>query len=416
MVDQRPHLVVIAIDGVSTQLSGVGVMVNMFFRHAASLEEVGTFQSVSAIGPLVDQSSDDFSRGALTTVKNACSGNNGSVRYYDVRDSSSLAGAWALADPTSWEESSRSAVRALDDLDLQGDILIVVHGIMLAPLHSFLSESIADRSRVVYVAHSLGRAGADSLSSTRVKWEDRAFSALRPQDRIAYVSESTHALLADVYCVDEHHLIPMLNGVHAPDYEGTEVDSALDRHTIKRGGRYLFSWGRGVPSKGFDIILEAWHLLASSGELRDDDKLILLVPLETSPKDYAQRLRELAASIPESNLHTIWEFDSELPAAVLSSPELSTVIFASEFESYMLTAAEALLLCPPSVQHVYYDIPPLREQYRGMQNSHPVNVRTPEGFSKELKQVLSGGLPEGIPSRRREFVEEIQTFFRALDE
>lgn len=415
MVERPSQLIVVSIDGITTRLTGIGVMVNTLFRELESLTlPVGI--TVDAIGPFVARESDDYSREAHVAAALACHARGGRVTFYDVPDSTSLSAAWNLAQPERWHESCESAVRAIAAVDRGGDLTIVVHGIMLAPLHAFLPEALRRRARVAFVAHSLGRAGDDALSVERSKWEDSAFSTMTSRDRVAYVSEYCKELLLSRYGLRERMLIPCRNGLVARQ-EASEApavsSTTLEKYSIPLQGRTVFAWGRGVPSKGFHLIIEAWMRFVEHGENRtSSDTLVVLAPLETAPANYALRLKAAAAETP--SLIPIWEFDADLPRAVLTSPNLAAVVFASEFESYMLTAAEALLHAAPTVQHVFFDLPPLHEQYEGMENVVVFQERTAQALAQALDQALADNRPTGTPRNCRSFHHEADLFLRAL--
>jgi glycosyltransferase involved in cell wall biosynthesis len=420
MAEPREALVVLAIDGATTLECGIGVAVSCFLRAYDQVRRLapgpaGARPALYAIGPGVAAASPDHRADLAAEVAAVCAAEGGRLLTYPVPDGSSLRAAWGLADPAAWRDACAEAARLVRGIaDAHSRTTVVAHGVMLTNLRSFL----ADRAdvRVSFVAHSLGMAGRDPLARQRVDWETAGFAAMRaaPDDSVAYVSRFTQGLLRDSYGVPDDRLVPFLNGVWADDPKFARRGPApevLDRYGVPPDRDLVFSWGRCVPSKGFDLILDGWAALLDRDPGRDEH-LVLLMPSAVAPADHAAALRDRCAALGPKAVTPVFAFSDELPAAVLTAPRLRAVVFASEFESYMLTAAEAITLAAPHVQHVYYGIPPVREQYAGMANAHEFGERAPGAVADALAAALGSGARD--TKAAPDFIHEAARYLTAL--
>ncbi|MFH8981504.1 glycosyltransferase family protein [Streptomyces varsoviensis] len=400
MASRGHAVIVLAIDGVTTRECGIGVAVSQYFKaYDAVLAAAGISAaepiSLFAIGPRVAETSPDYRPDLVREISALCHRTGGSLGTYPVPDDASLKAAWGLASPAKWEQACVESSALISGIAQRFErVTVMVHGIMLANLRSYVQED--DSVRLFFVAHSLGMAGNDKLAEQRVAWETAGFGAMcrTPGDKVAYVSMFTRSLLADSYGIPDDRLIPFLNGIWADDpkyrTDTARSQQVLDQYGIPAGRDLVFSWGRCVPSKGFDLILDGWGEYQRQCPERTEH-LVLLMPSAVAPADHVAELRKRCDNLGPQSVTPVFDFSDELPAAMLASARLRGLVFASEFESYMLTAAEAIKFSAPSVQHVYYDIPPVREQYEGMPNSHAFTDRTPGDLAKTLEAALSCG-------------------------
>ena len=294
-------------------------------------------------------------------------------------------------------------------------VTVIVHGIMLANLRNYLLG--LENIRLSFVAHSLGLAGKDALAQQRIDWEKKGFSAIQEagSDSVAFVSKFSGELINKEYGVDSESLLPFLNGVWANDPRYTldpkEAENLLAKFEIPKDKELLFSWGCCVPGKRFSLILEGWQKFRES-DLGDRKHLALLMPATVGAAAHISELEDIASKIGREHITTIYEFSDKLPTAVLTSKRLKSVIFASEFESFMLTAAEAIHLTNSNVQHIYYDISPVAEQYVGMGNAYSFNEHTAEALCFALKKAMNS-TAHGR-GNAQDFVQETSNYLSLL--
>ncbi|MEV0280763.1 hypothetical protein AB0I22_30850 [Streptomyces sp. NPDC050610] len=400
MASRGHAVIVLAIDGVTTLECGIGVAVSQYFKAYDAVLDAAEIPatdppSLFAIGPCVAETSPDYRGDLAREISSLCHRTGGFLTTYPVADDASLKAAWGLASPAKWEQACVESSALISGIAQHFErVTVMVHGIMLANLRSFIREE--HKIRLSFVAHSLGMAGNDKLAQQRVAWETSGFGEMRrtPGDKIAYVSMFTRSLLAESYGIPGERLIPFLNGIWCDDpkysTDGDHSRQVLDRYGIPADRDLVFSWGRCVPSKGFDLILDGWKEYRRQCP-EGSEHLVLLMPSAVAPADHAEELRARCEDLGSRSVTPVFEFSDDLPAAMLASKRLRCVVFASEFESYMLTAAEAIKFSSPSVQHVYYDIPPVREQYEGMPNAHAFTDRTPSDLAKTLELALNCG-------------------------
>lgn len=418
-MDKSKALVILAIDGITTHECGIGVLVSWFFRAFREFEAaIPNIRdtAIYAIGPDVNPQSKDFRADLANQHEAVCSRSGGRLSTYAVSDNRSLSAAWGLADLENWKSACKRASTMIREIAaLHEHTTVVVHGIMLANLRSYLTD--CDNVTVSFVAHSLGMAGKDALAQQRMDWEHAGFGAIQnaPGDTVAFVSWFTRELLATRYGVAKDRLVPFLNGIWAGDPKFSmsveRRNTLISSFDIPTDKELTFSWGRCVPSKGFELIIDAWKIWRSRNP--DSDRhLVLLMPAAVGASAYVKNVNEKCNALGRDAVTAIFEFSDELPIAMLRAPNLSSVIFASEFESYMLTAAEAIEFADPEVQHIYYDIPPVREQYLQMPNGHMFKERNCE----QLADVLQTALPSKLKGTGKApgFVSETKTYLQSI--
>ncbi len=412
MSKNKNVFVVVSIDGIITLECGIGIVVADFFDNICQFDYFDN-RDIFAISPDVCHTSADYRQDIFRKVANVCAVHNGDILTYAVPDNSSLKNAWGLQDIQNWQNACVKTAELIKGIAQSYDtVTVVVHGIMLANVRSYISNP---NVQIIFVAHSLGMAGNDALAQQRIDWEEKGFFALQQysMDKIAYVSYFTKALLERNYAVDSQYLIPCLNGVWTqnPKYNISEhtQQQTLQSYGIQDDIPLLFSWGRCVPSKHFDKIIDGWARFCQQHP-DATECLVLLMPSAVVADAYKDMLMDKIRGIPSHRIRAVFDFSDTLPISMLKHKNLKTVIFASEFESYMLTAAESLAFCAKDVQHVFYSIPPLEEQYAHMDNAHRFTTYADTEIVDVIKQSLhsthqGSNTPPDFVNKMRQFLK-----------
>ena len=362
-------LVVVSIDGLCSIKSGIGSIVHWFFE---AIDEIVASTArlrhddwaLHALSPHLDQASDDYSSDIVAEVTAACSRYRGDFRWFDVEDNSSLKSVWSLDKVDRWRSMCRGAAAEIVKLaEGRRRVTVLVHGTMFATLRSHLSS--CRNVQLVYMTHTLGRVFLDANSDNRTAYEDEGFALMRaaPQDKIGFVGTYYRDVLITEYDRRTTELVPFQNAVYARsrligDPGGTTTGADLPPATS--GKRLVFSWGRCIPQKGFDVVVPAFGEFLDRRADADDWHLLLLAPREVAAGEYVAMLHDQLRLLPADSWTLVERFDPLLPFKILADPALEVCVFASRFEAGPLTLMEALTFGHQDVSIVWHDIPPMR--------------------------------------------------------
>jgi glycosyltransferase involved in cell wall biosynthesis len=381
-------LVVVSIDGLSSLKCGIGCIVHWFFEAideiVAMTEQLQNDRwSLHALSPRLDPASGDYSAEVVADVTAACTRHRGDFRWFDVDDNSCLKSVWSLDKVERWRSMCRNAAAEIRRLAEGGRrVTVLAHGTMFATLRSHLSAW--PNVQMIYMTHTLGRVFLDANSANRAAYEDKGFALMRtaPQDKIGYVGSYYRDVLYTEYDRREQDLVPFQNAVYVRSRRFAELSDARARADLRAGDdgsrsahgirttddlgpvpgdkRLVFSWGRCVPQKGFDVVIPAFGEFLSRRADAGDWHLVLLAPQEVAASEYVATLHEQLGRLPAGSYTIIEQFEPLLPFRILASRALEVCVFASRFEAGPLTLIEALTFGHEGVRIVWHDIPPMR--------------------------------------------------------
>ncbi|WP_405956860.1 glycosyltransferase [Streptomyces phaeochromogenes] len=388
-------LVVAAVDGLVTLQSGLGSVVHWFFEELDEIDHrvdvLGTSNwSMYAISPYLSPESADYSEAVHATVERACRSRRGGLIWIDGPDSSSLSGIWSHSDPGRWRDMSKSLAGAIRELSTQHDrVTVLVHGLMFLGVRAFLED--CSNVQIVYVAHSLGHAFADSIESRRKTWEHEAFEnmARHPQDRFGYIGPYFRDMLVEQYGCQPRQLAPFVNAIPARSFQVPEQapevqESALSSWGIPSHKRIIFSWGRCNAQKGFDALVPAFASFLDHVDVPEDWHLVLLMPQELASEKYVELIDAAIADLPESSVTAIRTFDDLLPRVLLRHPSLEVAVFASRYEGAPLSVLEALRFGNRNLRIAWHDIPSIAQFVDALPHSFPFPSLEPQGIAESL--------------------------------
>jgi len=393
-------LVVVSIDGLCTLKSGIGSIVHWFFEAIDEIVEA-TAQlhhdrwSLHALSPRLDPASEDYSSEVTADVAAACERHRGDLRWFEVDDNSCLKNVWSLDKVERWRTMCRNAAAQIRALaEGRSHVTVLAHGTMYATLRSHLASS--SNIQMVYMTHTLGRVFLDANSANRTAYEDEGFALMRtaPQDKIGYVGTYYRDVLFGDYDRCERDLVPFQNAVYVRSRRFAELAdarAAADLGPIPTDKRLVFSWGRCVPQKGFDVVIPAFGEFLSRRTDAADWHLVLLAPQEVAASEYVAMLHGQLERLPEGS-HTIIEhFDPLLPFKILAHRALEICVFASRFEAGPLTLIEALTFGHEDVRIVWHDIPPMRHLVREQPKTFGFAPLQPDEMARALLRAADGG-------------------------
>lgn len=366
-------IVVVSIDGLSSLKSGIGSVVHWFFEAideivAQTAELQNDRWSLHALSPRLAPESDDYSSEVVADVAGACKRHRGDFRWFDVADNSSLKSVWSLDKVERWRLMCHNAAAEIRTLaEGRSRVTVLAHGTMFATLRSHLAA--CPNVQMIYMTHTLGRVFLDANSDNRTSYEDEGFALMRtaPQDKIGFVGTYYRDVLLARYDRRDTDLVPFQNAVYVRSRRFAELASAgadAGLGPVPSDKRLVFSWGRCVPQKGFDVVIPAFGDFLSRRTDAEDWHLVLLAPQEVAASEYVASLHEQLRLLPEGSYTVIEQFDPLLPFRILASRALEICVFASRFEAGPLTLIEALTFGHEDVSIVWHDIPPMRHLLR----------------------------------------------------
>ena len=366
-------LVVVSIDGLCTLKSGIGSIVHWFFEAIDEIVEAtghlcNDRWSLHALSPRLDPASEDYSSEVTAEVAAACGRYRGDFRWFEVDDNSSLKNVWSLDKVERWRTMCRNAAEQIRALaEGRSRVTVLAHGTMYATLRAHLASS--SNVQMIYMTHTLGRVFLDANSANRTAYEDEGFALMRtaPQDKIGYVGTYYRDVLFTDYDRYERDLVPFQNAVYVRSRRFADLAdprATADLGPIPTDKRLVFSWGRCVPQKGFDVVIPAFGEFLSRRTDAADWHLVLLAPQEVAASEYVATLRAQLEQLPAGSHTVIEQFDPLLPFKILANRALEICVFASRFEAGPLTLIEALTFGHDDVRIVWHDIPPMRHLVR----------------------------------------------------
>jgi glycosyltransferase involved in cell wall biosynthesis len=362
-------LIVVSIDGLSSLKSGIGSIVHWFFEAideivASTADLQHDRWSLHALSPRLDPASDDYSSDVVAEVAAACGRYRGDFRWFDVEDNSSLKNVWSLDKVERWRLMCRNAAAEICRLaEGRSRVTVLAHGTMFATLRSHLSSW--PNVQLIYMTHTLGRVFLDANSGNRTSYEDEGFALMRtaPQDKIGFVGTYYRDVLLTEYDRRGQDLVPFQNAVYVRSRrfgDLADAGASAGLGPVPGNKRLVFSWGRCVPQKGFDVLIPAFGAFLSRRADPGDWHLVLLAPREVAAPEYVAMLHEQLRLLPAGSYTLIQRFDPLLPFRILANRALEICVFASRFEAGPLTLIEALTFGHEDVSIVWHDIPPMR--------------------------------------------------------
>jgi glycosyltransferase involved in cell wall biosynthesis len=359
-------IIVGAHDGLQSILTGVGVVVNSFVESFYQIRTKSVFLKnndveLICIAPFIKKDSKDYHPKVRESTINSCKKNNGRlIEISTLSDGSSQRSIWG--NPSQWRSASLSLATTIRLLEKDYDkIYLFAHDTIFSLVRYYLKD--IDKVNIVWIPHSLGTVFEKGCNEERLKIEEEAINSLSKKngDFIGYIGKSFKEVLEKDYCVNKEKLIPLINGLYLDsdryNLSLMEKEKIINSYNIPKNKKLIFSWGRCVSQKGFDIIIPAYKKLI---EKYDGYHLVLLMPIETSDKEYVSVIEKEIKDLPPGSVTPIFKFDFGLPYALLKNKNMNMILFASRFEGNPLTPLEALAFSSRS-KILYSNIAPLND-------------------------------------------------------
>jgi glycosyltransferase involved in cell wall biosynthesis len=386
---------VAAHDGLVSMVTGVGVVVNSFVESFKEIKDNVDFLNKNetdliCLAPYLREGSKDYNLKLRTITKEACESNGGElVDIPTFSDGSSQGSIWG--GPNQWRSASLSAASYLSAVSKSYDSMILfANDTIFSSVRNYIPK--LNNLTIVWVPHSLGIVFKDEFSDPeRIKIEKKSIEAVLNSDKdvIGYIGNHFRDVLHKGYGVNYKRLIPFINGLSRNSFRFKVSDSQKDQDIKKYGipldKKLIFSWGRCVFQKGYDLLIPAYKKFL---EENPDYHLVLLMPTETSMQEYLNQVDKEISKLYKNSITAIYEFNDTLPYSILCQKNLRITVFASRFEGAPITPLEALTFSGKNVNFVYSSIPSLSEIFEGNRRAVKIRNLTVDSVYNALKSAV----------------------------
>lgn len=341
MRKKRLGIIICAHDGISSIYAGVGTAIDGYFdsidrvqRELSAEYEV----RVWAITPRFGPSNIGFSRTQLQKIRRICQETGGEVlecfnasdgvdQYGDVRN-------WSVTSPTAALLAYQVLKRYQPD-----DAIVIAACTPFAMTPAILKRHVDfdTNIRAVWIPHSTSLIEERGQYNTdRISFELAAVKNINAMPGLfaGYLNPYMRTHLERDYGVPEEKLTPILNGISdktVPVYPQDEIHRALLRRSIPTDKPIVFTFGRGVPLKGFDIFMQA---AAALDDL--DCHFVLQVAAWSMDYPIVADLKKLQ----HPNITLLLGLDFVLPRQLMQWDKTELVAVLSRFEAGPLVPME----------------------------------------------------------------------------
>lgn len=370
MAPSNIAFVVVAIDGIVTLQTGVGVVVQNFITSFSRIIESSKFNSFDTslicLSPEISVVGSDEKLKKSTAEKCRLSG--GYLKFFPtlagIPDEQAVLWCGIDDDATErhWVTMSLSLASKLSEISEHYDQLYVfLHDIPFILTRKYLHSKNA---KIIWISHGLCALFQDEFLSYRQLTESEGVRiAIENSDYIGHISNYYREVLKQEYNIPDERLIPFINEIAEDGEEYTESPYIEEVISRSKNKKIIFSWGRCAAQKGFDLLIPAVREFQS--KYPGQYFLVLLMPTETGSEGYVEQIQsEITKLSPEDGM-AIFQFDTSLPKNIMSQDNLSHLIFASRFEGFSNVALEGLRYSP---QKTLFVCSPIQAHFEAFDN------------------------------------------------
>lgn len=330
-------LFICAHDGISCHYAGAGTAASGYLKGIPVLKKIlakqGIKLSAYAITGKYSNSIYGFNEKLLRENKNICKSTGGDVLFC-LNNSNGL---FQYGDYSNWVPASASAATIIDSIigtERFDRAIILGVDTPFAFTPVYVKKQLFDSRTIiqgVWVPHStslIHERGA--FDAKRLAWEMGIVKEINHTKNmfVSYLNSYMRHHLRIEYGVNEKKLVPLLNGIYIPGvpyFTQEEIARTIREFNIPTDKPIIFSFGRGVAYKGFDVFLRALRYLEDLPV-----HFVLQVAFFSTKDPLLRKLREL--SKPVKNISTIFKLSYEFPRKILQwkNTELAAVLSQNE--------------------------------------------------------------------------------------
>lgn len=344
-------LVYISYDGILNCHCGVGTLTRSFVKSFPSvskrLKESSYEVSLELITPALTNKADGYSDEILQESITTAEGTGGKVH----KIINATHGDIQFGAPSNWEAASIAAANKVIEIS-QNFERILVYSVdtpfMKVPYYVEMQKEAFPCGEITHllVPHSdvISHHGEDP-NIQRLEWEAGAFafSSLKNNIFIARTSEFLIEKLTKHYSISDSKVISLVDGLFIKDerfkkISQDDIAKKLDEYGIPIDKEIIFSVGRAVEYKGFDILIKSFSKLN-----RINDYHLVIIASPFSGGDLViDELKELiqGTKIPCT---AIFDIDFELPKYIGQWSKTKIVAQLARKEPFGLVPEEVRL-------------------------------------------------------------------------
>lgn len=390
-------LVYITYDGIINTMCGVGIIsrafIDCFEEVRAYFYKFNIDISLHLITQALTNEALGYDREILNNSLRVTSKCNGGVHY--ILNGSN--GNEQFGSVENWNLASCTAASKSLEISCNYDETIVIAvdtPFMYTPYYIDLQKKAYPNSNIksILALHS------DVLSHhpeepdmSRLAWEASSikYACIRNEIKIAKTSKFLTEHLVNHYAINEEKFINIQSGIdfnslRYKHWKVRDIENKLKSYNIPLNKNIIFSVGRAVSYKGFDVLIKAFANLKK----RDTHLVFIASPYKTAPSN----VEELKSLLKEYKINctAIFNLDLELPQAICQWKKTKIVAQLSRHEPFGLVPEEVRLwsssggaviltsFCEGYIEQISDEI-----------DGFTVDINDLENVSNKMKMILS---------------------------
>ena len=291
MSKKKLTLIILAHDGITSLYAGVGTAVNGYFKSIDRLKsELKDYDlQLWGIAPKYAEGNYAFSAKQLEKITKICRSTGG-----DVLTCFNYSDGWnQYGNMTNWPTASASGATVAYEVikNEKPDVAIVI-GVdtPFAQTHGIIQQQYGLPAKYigVWMPHSTSLIHErGDYDTKRLEFELKAIKMANESENLftGFLNLWMREHLEFNYGATNRSLTPILNGIvidELVDYTQKEIEKAMNEKGIPTDKPIVFSFGRGVPYKGFDLFMKAakklddlpYHFVAQAAPYTMEDPIV----------------------------------------------------------------------------------------------------------------------------------------------
>lgn len=345
---KKLDLIICAHDGITSLYAGVGTAVNGYFRAVENI--IREFDpeyniKVWGIAPKYTEANYGFNSNQLQKITNICQKTGGDVLFC-----LNYSDGWnQYGNMDNWPTASASAATIAYDIlknDKPTDAIVIGVDTPFAMTPAILNRQMDLPLNYygVWMPHStslIHERGNYDLK--RLEFEMRTIKIANETKNLftGYLNPYMKKHLLFDYGANEESLTPILNGIVVDEikkYSQHEIETAAKERGIPLDKPIVFSYGRGVPYKGFDIFMKVAKKL---------EDLPYHFVVQAAPYTMQDPIVEQLESLKHKNITLILGLDFVFPRQLMQWNKTELVAVLSKYEPGAFIPAEIRIYGKP---------------------------------------------------------------------
>lgn len=345
---KKLDLIICAHDGITSLYAGVGTAVNGYFRAIENIvKELQSSYEVKVwgIAPKYTESNYGFNANQLKKETDICRKTGGDVLFcFNYSD------GWnQYGNMDNWPTASASAATIAYEIlknDNPTDAIVIGVDTPFAMTPAILNRQmdLPINYYGVWMPHSTSLIHERGCYDTeRLKFETRVIKIANETSNlfIGFLNPYMKKHLAFDYGASEESLTPILNGIVVDEvkkFSQGEIEKAAIDRGIPLDKPIVFSYGRGVPYKGFDIFMKVAKRL---------EDLPYHFVVQAAPYTMEDPIVDELNSLKNKNITLMFGLDFVFPRQFMQWDKTELVAVLSKYEPGAFIPAEIRIYGKP---------------------------------------------------------------------